>query len=246
MEARAKFIWGEPSSKVMAYLQENGVSDKDALALLAELREERAGEIRQAGLKKILLGGLLMLLPIAYYVIATAKDNVMLKLFAALIFTGVFGLWTLSKGFSMVLLPQSATDDLSSGKNHMKTPMSVIVSAVWAMIVLAFCYSMYSHLGQLQSAQEKKEKSYAELSARIAELDNRAKMAEETVALERQNAKDLIALRKQTQEAVTLIDSMINELRAEIKTRPGPSKTPNQPPAPTAVTPPAEPETRRP
>ena len=98
----------------MAYLQEKGASNQDAQALLAVLMQERASEIRHDGMKKIWVGGLLVALPIAYYVIAMAMGLMMLKLFSALIVAGAFGLWKLSTGLSMVLRPHAITGDLSN------------------------------------------------------------------------------------------------------------------------------------
>ena len=47
-EARAKIIWGETAESVVAYLQAQGLGDKEALALVVTLQRERAASIRMS------------------------------------------------------------------------------------------------------------------------------------------------------------------------------------------------------
>jgi hypothetical protein len=55
-EARARIIWGEPSSSVRDFLTSNGVSGDDADAKIEEFCAERNAEIRKIGIRNTLFG----------------------------------------------------------------------------------------------------------------------------------------------------------------------------------------------
>jgi hypothetical protein len=54
--ARAKILWGEPSSSVRDFLIANGISDSDADNAIEEICAERNKEIRKIAIKKTFLG----------------------------------------------------------------------------------------------------------------------------------------------------------------------------------------------
>jgi hypothetical protein len=114
MEARAKIFWGRSTAEVLEFLQSKNVAEKDALALIEEVLAERAQEVRAEGVTKTWTGALLVLVPIGYFLIALILDFLMLKLFAALLVVGLFGLARFAKGLSMVLGPRSVSGDLSN------------------------------------------------------------------------------------------------------------------------------------
>jgi hypothetical protein len=114
MEARAKIFWGRSTAEVLEFLQSKNVAEKDALALIEEVLAERTQEVRAEGVTKTWTGALLVLVPIGYFLIALILDFLMLKLFAALLVVGLFGLARFAKGLSMVLSPRSVSGDLSN------------------------------------------------------------------------------------------------------------------------------------
>lgn len=59
-EARARIMWGEPSSSVRSFLTANGITEFDADAAINEFNAERNSEIRKIGLKWTLIGAALI------------------------------------------------------------------------------------------------------------------------------------------------------------------------------------------
>ena len=59
-EARARIIWGEPSSSVHDFLTSNGISATDADEKIEELFAERNTEIRKIGIKNTVFGAAIM------------------------------------------------------------------------------------------------------------------------------------------------------------------------------------------
>lgn len=115
VEARAKIFWGASPDAVLAFLKSNNVEEKDARALIEAVLTERAEEVRSEGVRKIWSGALLVLVPIGYYVVAWVLLGFLLvKLFAALILVGLFGVARLAKGLSMATNPRSIGGDLSN------------------------------------------------------------------------------------------------------------------------------------
>ncbi|HZP59224.1 MAG TPA: hypothetical protein VFB27_02790 [Opitutaceae bacterium] len=106
-EARAKLVWGEPPAKVLAYLREKNLGDKDAMEALRELLAENAQDRRRDGFKKILGGAFLILLPIGYYLLARTVGFIQLKLFSILILLGIIGIWRCLDGIFMILRPNT-------------------------------------------------------------------------------------------------------------------------------------------
>ena len=109
IDARAKIVWGEAPANVLAFLQSKSIGDKDAFALIEQLMRERDTEIRSDGRANVWMGILCILVPIIYYILSLLIGYWSMKLFAALIVLGVFGLIRLTKGISMVLRPRGVT-----------------------------------------------------------------------------------------------------------------------------------------
>jgi len=115
IDARAKITWGESPEKVLAFLQSKSIGDKDALALIEGLMQERAASIRADGIKQTWIGALCVLAPIVYYFTIIFIGYWSMKFFAALLVLGVYGLVKVTTGLSMVLKPRSITGDLANG-----------------------------------------------------------------------------------------------------------------------------------
>ena len=113
-EARAKIIWGESKESVSTFLMTHGFGEKDALSLLAEFDQERAEAIRSSGMKKLLIGALLVPIPLIAYLFFMAIGVIYMKIFALTIAAGGFGLWKVIDGLSMIIAPRSESGDLSN------------------------------------------------------------------------------------------------------------------------------------
>jgi hypothetical protein len=109
-EARARIIWGEPSSAVRDFLIANGVSDLVADAKLKEFEVERTREIRKIGVRNVLIGGLLTgAAGLTLYLaspIAAARSG-LIKALAVVLLAGLYGIWKLVKGAVYLVRPQS-------------------------------------------------------------------------------------------------------------------------------------------
>ena len=109
-EARARIIWGEPSSAVRDFLVSNGVSDSIADAKLKEFERERNRELRRIGVQNVLVGALLTgAAAITLYVaspVASATSG-LVKALALALLAGVYGCWKLAKGAIYLLRPHS-------------------------------------------------------------------------------------------------------------------------------------------
>ena len=114
IEARAKMIWGESRESVAALLQANGFGEKDIAVMLAEFDQERATAIRSSGIKKLTTGALLVPIPVVAYLVFMAIGVIYIKIFAATIVAGAFGLWKVIDGISMIVTPGSERGDLAN------------------------------------------------------------------------------------------------------------------------------------
>jgi hypothetical protein len=114
VDARAEVIWGRKPKEIVTMLRGKGVSEKDALALIEELMTERATLIRADGIKKSVLGGLFTLAPVAYYFFTVWMNDMSIKLFAALLVLGAYGLGKLTNGLTMVFRPRTVTASLAN------------------------------------------------------------------------------------------------------------------------------------
>lgn len=114
VEARAEIIWGKSREKVLALLQQKGIGDKDALALIDELMAERAAIIRDEGRKKIGWGIAFVAAPVTYYFVGLLMGFWFMKLLAALIVLGVYGVGKITTGVGMVTRPGRVRGDLAN------------------------------------------------------------------------------------------------------------------------------------
>jgi hypothetical protein len=118
IQARAKIIWGDSAQSVRDYLIANGLSEEEAEHIIAELNAERHKEIRKAGIKKILIGSVLILVAAIYFlaIFDGGTSRIGRRSAAAPVvcaFGGLYGLWKLIDGIFYLLRPQSETKDIS-------------------------------------------------------------------------------------------------------------------------------------
>jgi len=122
-EARAKIIWGEPSSSVRNFLTANGISDTDADAAIEQFNAERASEIRSIGIKNTFIGAALTIgagiffywsfnhVDIDQMNSRGARGFVTMALVIAI--GGFYGLWKLMDGITYLVRPQSEKKSIS-------------------------------------------------------------------------------------------------------------------------------------
>lgn len=113
IDARAEIVWGKKPEEVLAMLRRNGVGQKEALSCVEELMVERVTMIRSDGMKKCVLGALFILAPIAYYLFTVWMEDMSIKIFAALLVLGAYGIGKLTNGLTMVFRPRTITASLT-------------------------------------------------------------------------------------------------------------------------------------
>lgn len=114
VDARAEIVWGRDPQEVLTMLQRKGVGEHEAIAFVEELMAERAESIRGEGIRKSIFGALFTLAPIAYYFFTVWIGDMSIKLFAALIVLGAYGIGKLTNGLKMVFRPRTITASLAS------------------------------------------------------------------------------------------------------------------------------------
>ena len=112
-DARAKIFWGESPESVLSELQSKGLGSREALEMIEAIKKERQASIRSAGITKIIVGGLLLIVPVAAYFFFYAVRIIPLKLFGFTIAIGAYGVWKLINGTMNVFFPGAESGDLS-------------------------------------------------------------------------------------------------------------------------------------
>ena len=114
IEARAKTFWGDSREEVLKYVMMQGISAAEATELANGLFAERAQIIRGAGVKKIIIGIPLMILPVAFWIFCSVQYRfVPLKLWAITAMGGLYGMYCFFKGLIMFFSPNSEPGDCS-------------------------------------------------------------------------------------------------------------------------------------
>ena len=109
-EARARIIWGEPSSSVRDFLISNGVPDLVTDAKLKEFEVERSRELKRIGLRNVLIGIVLtgaagITLSMTFPIASATSGSI--KVLAVVLLAGLYGLWKLMNGAVYLLRPRS-------------------------------------------------------------------------------------------------------------------------------------------
>lgn len=110
-EARAKIMWGDSQKEVIQFLRTQGVPQDEAAALVNALFLERAANIRSTGMKKTVLGIVLICVPIASFATFKAVGYLPVKIFGLTVMVGAYGAWQVIKGVLMFLSPKSESGD---------------------------------------------------------------------------------------------------------------------------------------
>jgi hypothetical protein len=115
-EARAKIIWGDEPETVVRYLQINGLGYDEAWDHVDAMLRERAASIRGCGIRKLLAGIPLLLVPAVAILIIPRVGIMSLTLLTILgvaVTIGLWGAWKCFKGISMLLFPNSEAGDIA-------------------------------------------------------------------------------------------------------------------------------------
>jgi hypothetical protein len=110
-EARAKMLWGDSQQDVIMYLLVQGWNQAEAAELVQELFKERTATIRANGIRKIIIGIGLMLLPVVTITVFLMIHFVIIYLLGASVVAGLYGLWLFINGLLMAISPKSEKDD---------------------------------------------------------------------------------------------------------------------------------------
>jgi predicted component of type VI protein secretion system len=113
-EAKNKIFWGDAPDEVIKYLMRQGINGEESSNLVAAMLQERAVAIRRAGVRKIIIGILLMCVPVvSYFIFMAVIGGLPLKLFAATVAVGLWGAWMFLKGTIMFVSPKSEPGDVA-------------------------------------------------------------------------------------------------------------------------------------
>jgi predicted component of type VI protein secretion system len=108
LEAKNKIFWGDAPDEVIKYLMRQGINGEESSLLVAGMLQQRAVAIRRAGVRKIILGILLMCVPVAsFFIFMAVIGSLPLKLFAVTVAVGLWGAWWFLKGMIMFISPKS-------------------------------------------------------------------------------------------------------------------------------------------
>ena len=111
-EARAKILWGDAPEDVIKNLVIKGIHPDEAAGIVHAMLKERTAAIRVNGIRKMVIGALLMCVPIGT-LIAFLNIGVVSPTIMGL--TGVVGLWggwMAFNGIFMLLAPKSEAGDV--------------------------------------------------------------------------------------------------------------------------------------
>ena len=112
-EARAKVLWGDAPEDVIKHLVIKGVHPDEAAGIVHAMLKERTAAIRVNGIRKMVIGAVLMCVPIGT-LIAFLNIGVISPTIMGL--TGVVGLWggwMAFNGIFMLLAPKSEAGDVA-------------------------------------------------------------------------------------------------------------------------------------
>jgi hypothetical protein len=98
---------GESTEQVTAFLTVKGFDPSDAKELAKSFYQERASIVRSNGVKKTIVGFVLMLVPFIAWFIFKAVGRIWIRRFIWTYIVGIFGGYMFVSGLIMVLAPKS-------------------------------------------------------------------------------------------------------------------------------------------
>jgi len=112
-EARAKIMWGDSTEAVIKFLLIQGFTREEAANLVGAMFRKRAITIRRNGIRKMVIGSVLICVPIAAWIFFASMRILPIKLFALTVMVGVWGGCMLFNGTFMFATPKSTPGDVS-------------------------------------------------------------------------------------------------------------------------------------
>jgi hypothetical protein len=106
-EVRAKIMWGESPEQVIAYLTVQGLSRPEATELTQKIFRERTAIVRSNGIKKIIVGLVLISLPLLAYVLFKSAGRFPIKLSLICYGIGIYGAYLFVSGILNIVAPKS-------------------------------------------------------------------------------------------------------------------------------------------
>lgn len=106
-EARTKMMWGDSVEQVAAFLIVKGLDRSKATELASKLFQERAAIVRSNGVKKIIVGVVLICVPIVAYFLCHAIGRFPIKLSLICYGIGIYGGYMFITGIMAVVVPKS-------------------------------------------------------------------------------------------------------------------------------------------
>ena len=106
-EARAKMMGGDSTEQVTAFLTVKGFNPIEAAELAKGFYQERATIVRSNGVKKMIVGLVLLAVPFAAYFIFKAAGYFFIRRLIWAYIVGIFGGYMFVSGLIMILAPKS-------------------------------------------------------------------------------------------------------------------------------------------
>lgn len=106
-EARARIMWGDSMEQVAAYLTIRGLNRSEAAEIAYKVSKERAAIVRSNGIKKIVIGILLMCVPLIAYLFFEAVGRIWIRKAIVCYGIGILGAYFFVTGMLAVAFPKS-------------------------------------------------------------------------------------------------------------------------------------------
>ena len=112
-EARAKILWGDQPEEVIKYLVIKGVQPDEAAGVVRVMLKERSSAIRGNGVRKMVIGAVLVGVPIAALIMFIKIGVISFTIMGITGAVGLWGGWMAFTGIFMLLAPKSEAGDVA-------------------------------------------------------------------------------------------------------------------------------------
>ncbi|MBA4150115.1 MAG: hypothetical protein H0X66_18560 [Verrucomicrobia bacterium] len=112
-EARARIFWGDEPDAVIKFIMTHGVGYEEASKVVGGFARERAAITRVSGIKKIVIGSLLVAIPVVAFFIFASIGFFPIKIFGVTVAIGLFGGYLLLTGTMMLVAPKIESGDVA-------------------------------------------------------------------------------------------------------------------------------------
>jgi hypothetical protein len=116
-EARAKIFWGDEPETVVRFLMLNKIDPEEASEIVEDLVRERIANVRGIGVKKIVVGTGMIIVPVATYLAMYSGGVIYVKILGVAVAFGLWGAYKVLKGTIMLVLPESEKSDLADSSD---------------------------------------------------------------------------------------------------------------------------------